>query len=124
MKKLLVITYYIFSGIIIFLAVAFCIIEGRLLFSGDWTIYESAFQGFIQYLCRFLMSLFALSMGLLPFINKLRPNQKIIEFLKIGSLALVVMSAIVCIFATNYVGVIFGVALFWTILFSILCITP
>ena len=106
MKKLLAITYYIFSVIIMFLAVAFCIIEGRLLFSGDWTIYESAFQGFVQYLCRFLMSLFALSMGFLPFINKIKPNQKIIEFLKIGTLALVVMSAIICIFATNYVGII------------------
>ena len=114
MKKLLAITYYIFSVIIMFLAVAFCIIEGRLLFSGDWTIYESSFQGFIQYLCRFLMSLFALSMGLLPFINKIRPNQKIIEFLKICSLALVVMSAIVCIFATNYVGIIIlGIALIY-----------
>lgn len=49
MKKLLHIVYYVFSGILVFLAAAFCVIEGRLLFSGDWMIYESAFIIFVVF---------------------------------------------------------------------------
>ena len=114
MKTVLRIVYYIFSAILLLLAAAFCIIEGRLLFSGDWTIYESTLQGCVQYLCRFLMSLFALSIGLLPFVNKIKPSQKISDFLKTGSLALVMMSVIVCLFATNYVGIsILGISLIY-----------
>ena len=104
MKKLLHVIYYIFSGIIVFLATAFCIIEGRLLFSGDWLIYESAFHGCIEYFCRFLMAVFALVIGFLPFVNRAKNNPKISDFLKIGSVALVVMSIIICLFATNYIG--------------------
>ncbi len=104
MRKLLRIVYYIFSGLLILLAAAFCIIEGRLLFSGDWGIYESAFQGFIQYFCRFLMAVFALSMGFLPFVNRIKPSQRISSFLGTGAVALVIMSGILCFFATNYVG--------------------
>lgn len=114
MKTLLRIVYYIFNAIILLLALAFCIIEGKLLFSGDWTIYESTLQGCVQYLCRFLMSLFALSIGLLPFVNKIKPSQKISDYLKAGSLALVMMSVIVCLFATNYVGIsILGISLIY-----------
>ncbi len=114
MKTVLRIVYYIFSAIILLLALAFCIIEGRLLFSGDWTIYESALQGCVQYLCRFLMSLFVLSIGLFPFVNKIKPSQKISDFLQTGSLALVMMSVIVCLFATNYVGIsILGISLIY-----------
>ena len=114
MKTVLRIVYYIFSAILLLLAAAFCIIEGRLLFSGDWTIYESALQGCVQYLCRFLMSLFVLSIGLFPFVNKIKPSQKISDFLQTGSLALVMMSVIVCLFATNYVGIsILGISLIY-----------
>ena len=95
MRKLLHIVYYIFSGILTLLAAAFCIIEGRLLLSGDWGIYEYAFQGGIQYFCRLLLAVFALSMGFLPFVNCIKPTKKISDFLRTGTVALVIMCAMI-----------------------------
>ena len=104
MRKLLHIGYYIFSGILLLLATAFCMIEGRLLFSGDWSIYEYAFQGGIQYFCRLLLAVFALGMGFLSFVNIIKQRKKISDLLRTGAVALVIMSAIICFFAINYVG--------------------
>lgn len=48
----------IIFGVILFLvALAFVIIEGRLLFSGDWLLHEVPFFAFLQYFARFSLAL-------------------------------------------------------------------
>lgn len=45
-------------GVILFLsALAFVIIEGRLLFSGDWLLHEVPFFAFLRYFARFSLAL-------------------------------------------------------------------
>ena len=44
-------------GLILFLvALVFVIIEGRLLFSGDWLLHEVPFFAFLRYFARFALA--------------------------------------------------------------------
>ena len=98
--------YYFLSSIIVILALAFCIIEGRLLFSGDWMLYEFALGGAVRYLCRLLMAIAALIIGILPFVNIKKKGEKLYNTQKLGATLLLVMALVTLIFATNYVGIV------------------
>ena len=98
--------YYFLSGIIVILALAFCVIEGRLLFAGDWMLYEFAFGGAVRYLCRLLMAVIALGIGILPFINIKKKCEKLRNIQKLGATLLLVMAIVTLIFTTNYVGIV------------------
>ena len=105
MNKLFKVLLVIISSIIMLLSLAFIVIEGRLLFSGDWLIYDSPFNGFIRYLCRLLIAIFAFTKSLLEviYINK---EHSIKEYLYYGDISLVLMSLSILVFSTNYVGII------------------
>ena len=61
----------IILGVILFLAaLAFVIIEGRLLFSGDWLLHEMPFFAFLQYFSRFALALIAAVFALQIFIKR------------------------------------------------------
>ncbi len=111
MNKLFKVLLVIISSIIMILSLAFIVIEGRLLFSGDWLIYDSPFFGCIRYLGRLLLSVFAFTKCLLEiiYINK---EHKLKEYLGYADIGLVVMSVVILIFSTNYVGLVcIGLAL-------------
>lgn len=91
-------------SIIIILSLAFMFIEARLLISLDWSIYDFAFNGFIRYLFRFLLALFALSVCIFEFINL--KKKTLSKYLFIADLSLVLMSVIALIYTANYVGII------------------
>ena len=57
MKKYCIFLLLFSSCLVTFLSLLFVIIEGRLLFSGDWLLYERPWIGGIQYLLRFLMAI-------------------------------------------------------------------
>ena len=105
MNKLFKILLVIISSIIMILSLAFIVIEGRLLFSGDWLIYDNPFNGFIRYLCRLLIAIFAFTKSLLEviYINK---KHSIKEYLYYGDISLVLMSLSILVFSTNYVGLV------------------
>ena len=105
MNKLFKVLLVIISSIIMILSLAFIVIEGRLLFSGDWLIYDSPFFGFIRYLGRLLLSVFAFTKCLLEviYINK---EHKLKEYLGYADIGLLVMSVVILIFSTNYVGLV------------------
>ena len=105
MNKLFKVLLVIISSIIMILSLAFIVIEGRLLFSGDWLIYDNPFNGFIRYLCRLLIAIFAFTKSLLEviYINK---EHSIKEYLYYGDISLVLMSLSILVFSTNYVGII------------------
>lgn len=105
MNKLFKVLLVIISSIIMILSLAFIVIEGRLLFSGDWLIYDSPFFGFIRYLGRLLLSVFAFTKCLVEiiYINK---EHKLKEYLVYADIGLLVMSVVILIFSTNYVGLV------------------
>ena len=105
MNKFFRVLFMIFNVVISILALAFLVIEGRLLFSGEWLIYDSAFDGFIRYLFRTLLCIVTISKGVIEF-TKLSDKENIQEYLFYGDIALVIMSIIILIFSTNYVGLI------------------
>ena len=105
MNKLFKVLLVIISSIIMILSLAFIVIEGRLLFSGDWLIYDSPFFGCIRYLGRFLLSVFAFTKCLLEIIY-INNEHKLKEYLGYADIGLVVMSVVILIFSTNYVGLV------------------
>lgn len=121
MKKLFKILVCIISSIVMILSFAFIIIEGRLFFSCDWSVYDSPFFGMIRYLSRLLLAIFAFTKSLLEviYVNK---KHSIKEYLFYGDIALVVMSIVILIFSTNYVGVICLIVSIIGLLTKIICI--
>ena len=105
MKKIIKVLLVFISSIIMILSLAFIVIEGRLLFSGDWLVYDSPFDGFIRYLFRLVIALVAFTKCLLEIIY-LNKEHNIKEYLYYTDIALVLMSVSILVFSTNYVGVI------------------
>lgn len=104
MKKLLNVTLITLSIIIFILSLAFIVIEGRLLFSTDWIIYNNALNGLIRYLFRLLLSILACLISIFEIINV--KNQKYILQLFVADVGLLIISSILFVFSTNYVGIV------------------
>ena len=94
-----------FLSIVIFiLSLAFIVIEGRLLFSLDWIIYDNTVFAFLRYLFRFMISLFTLVYAILEFINMKKKSEKLNYILFIYNICLFGTSIFLIIYATNMVG--------------------
>ena len=102
MKKVMNILTIFISSIIILLSLVFIFIEGRLLFSLDWIIYDNAFNGFIRYLFRLIISIYAGFVGLMEIINIKKQKDILLYF----NISLVLISIILLFTTTNYVGTI------------------
>ena len=106
MKKLLNVLLIIFSVIASILSLVFIVLEARLLFSLDWTIYDNVFNGMIRYLFRLLLSIFVLIVCLANIIN-LKFKKTSLEILLMFSIvSIFISSIIISIFASNYVGLV------------------
>ena len=93
-----------FSIIIFVLSIAFIVIEGRLLFSLDWTIYDNAFFGFLKYFFRFIIALLTCAYSIFEFINFKKKSELISFVLFIYNICLVIVSIFLVFQATNMVG--------------------
>ena len=102
MKKVMNILTIFISSIIILLSLVFIFIEVRLLFSLDWIIYDNAFNGFIRYLFRLIISIYAGFVGLMEIINIKKQKDILLYF----NISLVLISIILLFTTTNYVGTI------------------
>ena len=100
-KEMNILTFFI-SSIIILLSLVFIFIEGRLLFSLDWIIYDNAFNGFIRYLFRLIISIYVGFVGLMEIINIKKQKDILLYF----NISLVLISIILLFTTTNYVGTI------------------
>lgn len=116
MSKFCRVLVYIFSSIIIILSLAFIFIEGRLVFSGEYLVYDSPFNGFVRYFFRLILALLVLGKSIMEF-TKIGKNGMLKEYLFYGDISLLLMSIIILIFSTNYVGLI-------CILLSVLIFIP
>ena len=106
MSKVLSISRIFISTLIIIFSLAFIFIEARLILAGDFLIYDNAFNGFIRYFFRLILSVLSLLVALYEIINIKKKDEKIKEYLMYGSVSLVIMSIVFIFFTTNYVGVI------------------
>lgn len=106
MKKLINILIYFIFIIIGVLAVAMMVIEGRLLLSGDFMIYDSPFDGFLRYFLRLIISSSYLFMVLCELVEKIRNSKFISENLLFVEILLFIVSIIILIFSTNFIGII------------------
>lgn len=61
MKKLSCGLLIFVSALVAIVSLAFVIIEGRLVFSFDWSLHEHEFLGFIQYVARMGISVLCLA---------------------------------------------------------------
>ncbi len=82
------------------------VIELRLLLSLDYIVYDSIFNGFLRYFLRFLLSCAFLFMVLCETIKKLKENNFINKNLLFYEMLLLIVSIIMFILTTNYIGVI------------------
>ena len=113
----------IVSVVLIIISLAFIFIEGRLLLSLDWIVYNSLFISFIMYFCRFLAALIIGVIGVLEIINLFKKNNKLSLIILFSNIGLVIMSIIVFIETTNYVdaaAIILGVIILLIEVFRII----
>lgn len=92
------------SAVIAVLAVLFIYVEGRLLFSGEWLIYDNVVLGFFKYFFRLLIALFALSHSVFTFINIKKKDINVSHYLFVGNIALVITGVFLIFTASNMVG--------------------
>jgi hypothetical protein len=93
-----------FLVIIFVLSLAFIVIEGRLLFSLDWTIYDNVIFGFLRYFFRLLIAIVTSIYTILEFINMKKKSEKLNFILFIYNICLVIISIVLLFKATNMVG--------------------
>ena len=103
--------------ILILISLVFVFIEGRLLVSLDWIIYDNAFNGFIRYFFRLLIAVICIFTAILEFINMKKSSKTIEFYLNNISIGLLCSAIIVLITATNYAGLaVFGVIAFYSLI--------
>ena len=103
MKKVLNIFNVIISSIVLLLSLIFIFIEGRLLFSGDWLIYDNVILGMFKYLFRLIIAIFAGMYSILTFINIKKKSGILTNFLFMLSICLFIVSIFMLIYTANYV---------------------
>ena len=79
MSKVLSVSRIIISTLIIILSLAFIFIEARLIIAGDYSIYDNAFNGFIRYFFRLILSILSFIVALFELINIKKKDEKIKE---------------------------------------------
>lgn len=108
MKKVASLISYISAGLLIFLSLIFIVIEGRTLFSLDWSVFENSVNGFFRYLFRLLIALFTFVMGIFTYFAISKKASNVIHiYFYIGSITIFVVSLVIAIEMVNYIGYIF-----------------
>ena len=100
-------TLFIITCVIsLVLSLAFLVIDGRLIFSQDWIIYDSPLNGLIRYLLRFIFALGGLLMSIFELVNLKKKNPFIGLCLITANYSFLVMSIVLMILGSNGVGTI------------------
>ncbi len=105
MKKILNFLVVILAILIIIASLAFAFLEARLIFSLEWTIYQSSFFAFLRYFFRFLLCLVALTSPILYFISYKQKNNKSLFLFRISQVQLQIIAFFALFFTTNFVNI-------------------
>ena len=106
MKTLYKIGIIVAFSLITILSLAFAFIEGRMLFSGEWLIFENPFGACVRYALRFTFALFALALAIIEFVNLKKKNSFLNDYLIFADGALFIACLIIAFFSSNYVGTV------------------
>ena len=98
MKKLINILRIISGVLVVAVAFVFLIIEGTLLVTLDFALYENQIVGFVQLTARLLLAIFALTLGILSIAKPRR------SFLP-ESICLLASTAVMLLFVSNNFGI-------------------
>lgn len=112
MRKLLNIAIGFFTVFILFFSILFIIIEGRLVFSGDWKVYDNVINGLMRHLLRLILSLLVFGISIVELVNLKLQKENLFYYLVYFDLGLIIMSLITLIFAANYIGIICVIFMF------------
>ena len=108
MKRIGKIISYVFAGILLVLSLAFIVIEGRTLFSGDWMLFENQANGFFRYFFRLLVALFVFSSAFLSyFALRSKASFALRIYFYFGAVGIFVSSLVISYFASNSLDILF-----------------
>ncbi len=109
MKRVLKVALIAVCSIIMLLASVIAILECRLVFSLDWTVYQSPASGLMRYALRLILALSAFGVALLEVLNIKKNNAEIASIAFFAEVGLLLASIPVCIFGANYIGLVYTV---------------
>lgn len=117
MKKISKVFLKVVSSIILLVSLVMIIVYLRLLFSGDFIIYDSPINGFIRYFFRLILALLFCTMAIIEIFTKLQKYNFINENINFLELSLFIVSIFILIYGTNYIGILsFGLMFLFYIL--------
>ena len=106
MKKISKVFLKVVSSIILLVSLVMIIVYLRLLFSGDYIIYDSPINGFIRYFFRLILALLFCTMAIIEIFTKLQKYNFINKNINFLELSLFIVSIFVLIYGTNYIGIL------------------
>lgn len=106
MKKISKVFLKVVSSIILLVSLVMIIVYLRLLFSGDYIIYDSPINGFIRYFFRLILALLFCTMAIIEIFTKLQKYNFINENINFLELSLFIVSIFILIYGTNYIGIL------------------
>ena len=106
MKKISKVFLKVVSSIILLVSLVMIIVYLRLLFSGDYIIYDSPINGFIRYFFRLILALLFCTMAIIEIFTKLQKYNFINENINFHELSLFIVSIFILIYGTNYIGIL------------------
>ena len=101
-EKFAKILFYIVCSLVLVLSLAMIFIEGRILFSGEWQIYDSFYNGMFRYLMRFLLAVIFAFVSISELFKLFSKNLTFNMFLISIEIALVIISILMNIHFTNF----------------------
>ena len=111
MKAIKICLIFVCSIVMVF-ALAMAFLDARLIFSMDWSVYQSPANGLIRYSLRLLLALSAFAVALMEIINlKLKYNE-VSNMLLFAEIGLLIGAIPVCVFGANYIGLAYTVFAF------------
>ena len=124
MKKVLNILLNAFIALLAFLcalvSIVIIILEARLLFSGDWLLYQSPISGFIRYLFRFILSLFALASFVIEIIYIFKKIDILKSLLRASNISLFIFLFMFAVMNANFEGILLFFLYLFLLLFKLL----
>ena len=106
MKKISKVFLKVVSSIILLVSLVMIIVYLRLLFSGDYIIYDSPINGFIRYFFRLILALLFCTMAIIEIFTKLQKYNFINKNINFLELSLFIVSIFILIYGTNYIGIL------------------
>ena len=106
MRKTSSVLVKICSFLILILSLVMLFIEGRIIVSLEWIVYDSFFNGLFRYILRFLLAAMFLFISLCELFYLYKNNNQFKLYVMITELILVITTILMNIYCTNYIDII------------------